>query len=245
VIGHIDAAHLKLPALFFGHTAQCVVKIFGSDKKRAGEYNPVFQMASQAIFADRTQVLLVGQQRGVAPAVVDDPALLIGQCVFKNTIALQGFEIFLGQIGMKAFLGDHVVQDVGGDLVLQRAIVDHALNADMVIDFAFHDAGFVQLHKPIDQHFGRSVKAFGERFRSADFFDQIAIRRGYAALGDQFPVEVILGMPQVQTIGDRVAQRPDADLQRTIVLDQRADVQTDHVISGVDRGARSYVQWVI
>ena len=112
-------------------------------------------------------------------------------------------------------------------LVGNGAAVQQPLQRGVCKHLAPHDAGLDQLQEAVDEHLRAAVQP---PLKAAGLARQGAVQAvGAQALQDA----VVLGavaVPHDQRLGDGVAQRSDADLQRAAVGHQAAGMQADGVV---------------
>ena len=99
------------------------------------------------------------------------------------------------------------------------------------IDLALEHAGIHEIEKALDEHFARAVEANIE----ATVFTHRRRRdvRVIEAPNDAAKIRVV-AMAQNERLGDRIAQRSDAELQRSAVRNRARDVQASGVFGETD-----------
>ena len=107
----------------------------------------------------------------------------------------------------------------------QAAGVGQALQGQVGVDAATDEAGVQQLQQAVGEHLGAAVQPLLEAAGVAP-----GQRRGAAQRVDERAELAVALLAQQQRLGDGVAQRADADLQRAAVGHQAGGVQADGVV---------------
>lgn len=112
----------------------------------------------------------------------------------------------------------------------------HVLYARMALNPPFQDPAPIEFEETRNQHLRRRVESLVERSGPADALGDLAEPVEHARIGEKLTIGVVLLVPQLQQVGDSVAERSDPELERAAVADERADVQADQVVRGVYAG---------
>ncbi len=102
-------------------------------------------------------------------------------------------------------------------------------------DLPAQDAGMVELEKALHEHLARPVEAGRERCLLCH-----RTGRGGAGVepGEQITKAGVALVAQDQSLRDRIAERPDAELKRTAIRHDAGDPQPGGVFGEIDRLAR-------
>ena len=133
-------------------------------------------------------------------------------------------------------MSDLCAADVGG----RFATIQTALHGGIRVHLALQHATPIQLEEAIDEHLTRRIKSLLEPADSTNAPDHLAELVQNAGIGEDATIGLVILVPQLQRVRDGIAKRPDSQLQRPTVADERADVQRDQVVGRTDgriRGA--------
>ncbi len=95
------------------------------------------------------------------------------------------------------------------------------------VHFTPDDPGLDQVEEAADQHFAEAVEAFPER----RFLDRHGGNAAPVQPMDKLPIGAIVLVAQDERLGQRVADRADADLDRAAVLNQARGMQRSGIVA--------------
>ena len=129
-------------------------------------------------------------------------------------------------------------EDLGVEVAVDGVAVGQPPYVGVVVDGPREHAALVEVEERLGEHLGRAVETLLERVETAVGRDQFRGVVGGAERLDDLAVRLRAGVPELQRPADGVAERPDADLERAAVPDERADPEADGVVDHRDRSAR-------
>ena len=223
LIDALHAFHVDQSAVLVTQIFQPVIKLLATEEKTAVNDIGVCQFIAQTIVVNPFPVIEIIQViRQGFTFRRHDFAIVETQIAPKNPEFLQIVEVRLGDCPVNSFTHQDQVERFGRYRFVDPALVDQPLDDQVVINLTLDDAGLVQFHETVDNHFRCSKQSFGKCSRSTDPLDHVAEFLDNAEVLQQFLVNLVLLVAQYQRIHQRIADGADADLKLAAVSNQRA-----------------------
>src|SRR5437588_1993896 len=102
----------------------------------------------------------------------------------------------------------------------------------MLIDLPPENSAAVEFEEAVNKHLRRSIKSLLELPSSTQAFNHLTEPLKHVGLGKDFTIEVILPVPELQKVSDRILKCADTYLKRAAVPYEGADIERDSVLGG-------------